>query len=355
MGNSIEKTSLERVLDAINHKESDRVPLMLLLSIYGAKESKIPIKEYFSKSENVVKAQLKMMKKYRNDCLYTFSYAPVEIEAFGGEVIFVEDGPPNSGEPIIKNLDKFLSQELPQINESKCLLRVLETTANLKQSVGNTVPIIGMVMSPFSIPVMQMGFERYLELIYYRRAEFDKLMQKNIEFCILWANAQLKAGATAICYFDPLASPTIIERETYLKTGFEIAKKTISAIEGPVATHLASGAALPVIDDIVATKSAIVGFGGDDNLEQIKRASSNKICLLGNLNGIEMASWTPQIAEDKVKELILGAGKNGGLIVSDGHGEIPYQVSEDVLMAISEAVKKWGQYPLKWSDDRDEA
>ena len=89
-------TSLERTMAAVNHQEPDRVPLFLFLSLYGAKELQIPVKDYFSKAENIVKAQLRMRNKYKNDCIYTFSYAPIEVEAFGGEVIFVEDGPPNS-------------------------------------------------------------------------------------------------------------------------------------------------------------------------------------------------------------------------------------------------------------------
>ena len=348
-------TSMQRVLTAIGHKEPDRVPLLLLLSLYGAKELQIPIKEYFSSPQNIVDAQLLMKKKYSNDCIYAFFYAPIEIEAWGGEVIFVEDGPPNSGEPFIKNISQLSNLEVPKITETKCLFKVLEATEKLKKEVGDSTPIIGVVMSPFSVPVMQMGFEKYLEILYFEPDNFHKLMQKNIEFCVSWANAQIKAGASAICYFDPLASHTIIDRETYIKTGFEVAKKTISLINGPTATHLASGIALPDINDIINTGTAILGFSSNDKIDEIKKASSNKICLLGNLNGIDMVNWDAKQTEFHIKNLIKGAGKNGGLLISDNHGEIPWQVPEEVLLAISEAVIKWGNYPLDWIGDCDEA
>ena len=64
--------SMERVLTALSHKEPDKVPLFLLLSLYGAKEMKKSIKDYFSSPEYVVEAQLRMQKKYKNDCFYTF-------------------------------------------------------------------------------------------------------------------------------------------------------------------------------------------------------------------------------------------------------------------------------------------
>lgn len=134
-------------------------------------------------------------------------------------MIFTEDGPPNSGEPVIKSFDQIAKLTVPGVKNSLPLQRVLETTRQIYQTVKGETPIIGVVMSPFSLPVMQLGFEKYLELLYFRKDEFNSLMKINEEFCVSWANAQLEAGATAICYFDPLASPTIIERDSYLKTG----------------------------------------------------------------------------------------------------------------------------------------
>ena len=342
--------SMERVMTALSHKEPDRVPVFHQLSHYGAKELGLPIKEYFSRPEYVAEAQLRMRKKYSNDCLNNFYYAPIETEAFGGEVIFTQDGPPNSGEPFIKDIGQIKNIAPPKINDSKPLQRVLETTRILKKSVGDEVPIIGVAMSPFSLPVMQIGFEKYLELLYFRKDEFDLLMKINEEFCVSWANAQLEAGATAICYFDPLASPTIIERSRYLETGHKTAQRTISQIKGATATHLASGISLPVLDDIVATGSIAIGFSEKDDIKAIKKLASGKISLIGNLNGIDMVNWDKEKTRKEVKKLIRQAAVGGGFILSDNHGEIPWQVPEDVILEISETVKEYGTYPIRAED-----
>jgi uroporphyrinogen decarboxylase len=68
-----------------------------------------------------------------------------------------------------------------------------------------------------------------------------------------------------------------------------------------------------------------------------------------------MMNWDAKQAEANVKNLIKGAGKSGGLLISDNHGEIPWQVPEEVLLAISESVNKWGNYPLNWIGGYDEA
>ena len=43
---------------------------------------------------------------------------------------------------------------------------------------------------------------------------------------------------------------------------------------------------------------------------------------------------------------IAKAGRGGGFILSDNHGEIPWQVPEEVLSTISETVHRDGRYPL---------
>ncbi len=79
-------------------------------------------------------------------------------------------------------------------------------------------------------------------------------------------------------------------------------------------------------------------------------------CLLrvldvtGNLNGVDMINWDYDSAEAHVKHVLSKAGQGGGLILSDGHGEIPYQVPEEALLGIRDAVDKWGTYPLEWVD-----
>lgn len=339
-------SSMERVLTTLGHQEPDRVPMFLLLSLHGAKELQLPIREYFSKADHVVEGQIRLREKFRNDCIYAFFHAPIETEAWGGEVIYHDDGPPNSGAPFIKDISKIKSLKPPVVGESKGLLRVCDAISQIKSRIGNEAPIIGVAMSPFSLPVMQMGFDKYLDLMYLHPEEFRQLMQHNEKFCIDWSNAQLAAGATAICYFDPVSSPTIIPREKYLETGYLVAKRTISQIQGPTATHFASGRCLGILDDVATTGTAVAGVSALEDLKVLKEKAKGKITLLGNLNGIEMRTWSQEKAEEEVRIAIEKAGAGGGFILSDNHGEIPFQVGEDTLMAISEAVRRWGEYPL---------
>jgi uroporphyrinogen decarboxylase len=339
-------TSAQRVFTTIGQSEPDRVPYFLLLSLHGAKELDMSIEEYFSKAQNVYDGQIKLREKYGHDCYYSFFYTPIEVEAFGADVIYSKDGPPNAGAPFL-NIEDIKDLKAPIVKESKSLQKVLEATAMLKKTAGDDVPIIGVVVSPFSLPVMQLGFDKYLDLIYNNRELFDKLMDINIEFCVNWSNAQLEAGATAICYFDPVSSSTIVPRDLYLQTGYEVAKRTIGAINGPTATHFASGNCIPIIKDVANTGTAVVGVSSLEDLAQLKKEADGKLTLLGNLNAIEMRHWSVEETEQKVKEAISKAAIGGGFILAENHGEIPWDIKEETLFAIRDAVLKYGTYPIK--------
>jgi uroporphyrinogen decarboxylase len=340
-------TSMERVLTALSHKEPDRVPVFLLLTMHGAKELGMGIREYFDNPEAVAEGQIRMQKKYQNDCYYAFYYAPIETEAFGAEVIYSEDGPPNSGIPFIRDFEQIKKLSSPDVAKTEVLQKVFKTIEILNKESNGTIPIIGVAMSPFSLPVMQLGFDKYFDLMHFHPELFQALMQVNERFCVDWSNAQLAAGATAICYFDPVSSSSMIPPDLYKKTGFEVAKKTLAQIKGPTATHFASGNCLPIADLVAQTGTAVAGISSKEDLGALKNAFRNKLSLLGNLNGIGMRKWTIPQTEEIVKEVIRIAAPGGGFILSDNHGEIPYQVPDDVLLAVTEAVHRYGQYPIQ--------
>ena len=343
--------SMERVLTTLGHQEPDRVPLFLLANMHGAKEMGLSLRDYYASAGNVIDGEMRLLEKFGSDCAYPFFYASLEIEAWGGDTIFSADGPPLCGAPVIRRPEDIDSLRPPEVESSPALRRVLDTISGLKQRLADQVPIIAVAISPFSLPVMQMGFDRYIELMHEQPDRFLKLMQANEEFSVNWANAQLAAGATAICYFDPVSSTTNIPREFYLGTGQQVAKRALARIKGPTATHMASGRCLPIIGDIADTGTAVVGVSILEDLAQLKAAAGGRVTLLGNLNGIEMRRWTPADAELPVKRAIAAAGPGGGFILSDNHGEIPFQVADETLLAIRAAVNRWGRYPLDWVQD----
>lgn len=293
---------------------------------------------------------MRMFAKYGSDVIAGTWFAPMEYEAWGGQILWFDDGPPNSGAPVIRDIETIPSLQPPRVGDLPRGRWMLEALAEMRRRVGPDVPILGGVVSPHSLPVMLMGFEAYLNVILERRDLYERLTAVVEEWTVAWGNAQLAAGATALAYFDPLASTTILAPDQYRETGFKVARRTIPRLQGPTVTLLASGRSLPVIDTIAQTGTLAIGPSVMDDLHEVVAATRGRLTIVGNLNGIEMRHWTQQQAEAKVRDLVRTAGPGGGLIVCDNHGEIPIGVPEDTILAISEAVRTWGRFPIAGGD-----
>lgn len=340
-------TSTERLLTTLGGGIPDRVPYFLPVTMHGALELGVPLDEYYRSGALVAEGQLRLRAKYRDDVLYPFFYGAIELEAFGGEVQFYPDGPPNAVGPLLSTPAGIRGLEAPDVRHSEVLRAPLEALRIVSSEVAGTALTVGVIMSPFSMPVMQLGFAEYLQLLHEDPALARHLVTINEGFAIDWANAQLAAGADAIGYFDPVASPTVLPHDLFRSSGLPVMRRCLAAINGPCAGLLASGLSLPLVDDLAAAAAVIVGASSDEDLRQVKTAAAGRLTVMGNLNGIEMRRWTPDQAHRITRDTIRQGAPGGGFILSDTHGEIPIQVPEDVLLAISDAVAEYGHYPVQ--------
>ena len=104
----------------------------------------------------------------------------------------MDDGPAQRRRPLSLNDPRdILSLEPPEVVGNRALEPVLEAISGLRRAVGEEIPIAGAIVSPFSLPIMQMGFESYINLIYERPELVERLMRINVEYCASWAEAQL--------------------------------------------------------------------------------------------------------------------------------------------------------------------
>ncbi|MHA1674866.1 MAG: uroporphyrinogen decarboxylase family protein [Promethearchaeota archaeon] len=336
-------TSMDRIVGTLQQKEVDRVPFILALTHHGAIELGISIEDYYKSPENVIKGQILLQEKYQDDAVMGANFFAMEIEGWGGDVLYSKDGPPNTGRPPIRDFEMIDSLASPSFDHLPSYQNTLDIIAGLKEHFGSSMPIVGGVLAPFSLPIVQMGFDRYIELIYEHPDEFKKLMELNIEYSSKWANAQTKAGATFIVSFNPLASSDMIPRDIFLDKGYPVAERTFQKMEGLYGIHLASGRATKTFHDLARLKPIVIGVSASDNVKDLLLSYEMGPTILGNLSGINMVKWTSEQTSQIVKDLLSDVKSLGRLILADNHGEIPYYVPESNLLAISQAMDQYGR------------
>jgi uroporphyrinogen decarboxylase len=97
-----------------------------------------------------------------------------------------------------------------------------------------------------------------------------------------------------------------------------------------------------VIEDLIGLGAAGVSCGADDSLAELKQRCRGRTAVVGALNGLLLRRWSPVEAAQAVRDTLDAVGRGGGFLLSDQHGEIPFQVSDEVLAAVAEAVRAHG-------------
>jgi len=77
----------------------------------------------------------------------------------------------------------------------------------------------------------------------------------------------------------------------------------------------------------------------------VKKEYGDRVCLLGNVDLNILGAGTPEETDEEVKYLIRNVAPGGGYILTSGNSLASY-LDPKCVMAMSNAVKKYGRYPI---------
>ncbi len=197
------------------------------------------------------------------------------------------------------------------------------------------------------------GFETLL-MDFLLDPEFaHELMDKVLTMSLKVARNAVRAGADVLVIADdyagnqgPFFSPAVAREFAIPRL-----KQMVDVIHeegGKVIKH-SDGHLMPILDQIVAT-----GVDGLNPMEplarmdmgEIKRRYGSRLCLIGNVDcGHLLPHGTTEEVESAVKDCIAQAGAGGGLILSSSNS-IHSSVNPANYLAMIQAVRKYGRYPL---------
>ena len=339
-------TGMERLVAAITGEKCDRVPVFLNLFDQGAKELGMPLKEYYSKGTNVAEGQLKMREKYGYDNIWGIFYAAKEVELLGSrEVLYVDDGPPNVGDYLIKHYDDVAKLEIPaDISSHPAFAEVRECLRILKGEVGGKYPICAYVGASTTLPVLLMGMEKWFELLFMGPPEVrDELLAKCSEFSKKELAAYREAGADLILYANSLGSTEIVSMEQFEKLTLPWMKRDLEGVDMNGMIYYSGSAKInPVLPQVIEAGFRVFSLSPFDDIAAAKRMLDGPGIIAGVINDIKLPDWSEAEIEAEVKR-IMEAGKNGGRFLL-GTGLMPYNIPEHKIRALCEAAYKFGSY-----------
>ena len=308
----------------------------------------MPLPQYLRDPAAMAEGQARLLERYGHDCVYAFAYGAAEAEAFGAEVENFENGSPNVARPPLTSASEIGALAPPDPEAYEALQRTLELIRLLAGRFKGRVPILADVIGPLGLPAMLLGMEAWLELLLFGDAGLrDHMLAVSEAFCLRWAGAQIAAGADAVGYFEPVASPEITTPEQLRSFALPALRRVAKQAPAPLVFSTAGARNLSLVPELADAGAACIVASAADNLREVKREAQGKIAVAGNLNNIAMVTWDAPEAERQVERCIEAAGAGGGYLLSDQHGEIAWQTRPEVLSAIVEAAHRWGTYPVE--------
>jgi uroporphyrinogen decarboxylase len=195
---------------------------------------------------------------------------------------------------------------------------------------------------------LSMGWETFSLALYDDRPFVEAVLDRYCDWMVVVAERVCAMGFDAFVSTDDMAfnSAPFFSRRVFRELVMPRFERVAAKITIPWIIH-SDGNILPFVDDLLSL--GVVGLHplekGAIDIAQVKRDYGQRLCLLGNVDLNLLGMATPEEVDREVRELIRIAGPGGGYIVTSGNSLASYVKPENAL-ALSTAVRRYGQYPL---------
>jgi uroporphyrinogen decarboxylase len=322
-------------------KPVDRVPVFVVLGAYAACLMQVNVADLYRDPDLYVAGQVALQKRFAFDLvLAPFDYSAL-AEAFGGEVLFFADGPPQVKRPAARNGAEALALPEPDCRQAR-LPVTLDAVKGLALRYQNEVPIIAAVCGPASLPSLVMGMEGWLETLFFDPPLAQALLEKTGIFWGHWVLALLEAGATAIMVTEAMATQEMLPGEVFVEKLLPQVQRMFAAFPGPFVFHGTGGSINHLLDKLSGLPNLLgVVVGSRDDLAHARQKLGPEKLLAGNLDNLALPSFTTEEVYRASLNCLKQAVPRGPFILANSGGDIPLNTPPENLEAIMAAARDY--------------
>lgn len=260
----------------------------------------------------------------------------VEAEAMGATVgLGTKINEPRVTEYPIKSVSEWRNLESLNINEKR--VKVVLDAIKILKSQKTEVPIIANLVGPVSTASSLMDPVDYYKELRKKPKEAHELMEFVTENLIIFAKAQIEAGADIIAISDPSGTGEILGPKLFGEFAVPYLNRIIKAIkdEAPGGTiiHIC-GKLRSVYSVLNSLESDVISFDSITSVKEVINNVDNK-AIMGNISTLALEKSSP----DTIKNLARVCIKNGVDILSPACG-IGARTKLENIQALVEAAKE---------------
>jgi uroporphyrinogen decarboxylase len=336
-------TPRERFGLLVIDEKPDRCNVMPLVTSHAAMVKGMKLRDYYTKGENMARAQIAAFEKYGHDAISIFSEVGIIAEAMGSEFEYPEKDLPIQRVPALEKMD--VEELKTPVPASDARLPVyLEAIEYAYDALGDKVPILAYIPAPFTTGMMLSDPNKFLMQTIKEPAHVESILDKSLAAAIELCYHVIDSGGLPIIV-DPLASSSVISPKAYGQYALPYEKRLIDFLHRydlDVVLHIC-GDTTPILDMLAETRADLISIDRVSMVDTIDKLSG-KMRIIGNFDTSQLAFSSPGAIAHEVKEMVgqsMNAAK--GYIAATGC-EVPVQSPCENVAAFVSTAKEIGWY-----------
>ena len=347
----------DRFLRAIRRQGPDRVPVVSCISSqYICRKAGVGVKDYLFDPRIKLETQCAFQDEHPEVMLVPgiypdFGCGVVEPSAFGCKLVQREDNPlspepvcPQAlrAEPGSRTIRDALDLAAPDPHTDGLLPQVLEQYRHFWDHLDRSyierfgyLDGFAFAMGPVETAALVIGYENFLLGLIDFPQEIHELLKRVTDFSITWLTTQQSVNGTLkrIYLFDH--TPARVGAEHFEQFIFPYLSRVCGEFPHAIKIfHICDRRIAHVVGRFPDMGIDVLYFAAD--ISEVKAAVGRRICLMGNLNPIELLlRSTPQQVIGEARRCIsIAADDDGGFLLAPSGALIPGTPVENIRATV---------------------
>ncbi|WP_369424343.1 uroporphyrinogen decarboxylase family protein [Methanooceanicella nereidis] len=331
--------SRERVMAVLNGEKTDRRAFVPILNLYGARLIGATMERYYRDPALYASGQAAILESFRPDILLSPLFYAGEGEAFGANLKFFPDQPPNIRKYPVSSADEFLELEFPDIDSQPTLQYIRESLRLTVERCNSDIPVASILLNPIDLPSMVLGMDAWLDALLFKSDLHASVFNRTIDHFVAYGNALLADGASLLVSSGGFLSSTVVTRDLVEKVVMPVLKKAFAQIDGPIVIHNGGSSILPFMDlyKDLPNVVALYANAGDD-LAKARRMIGDDIGLVGGMDGPSLDRFTPDEIYRRYAAILGDRREDPGFMLGTTGPDIPFDTPPENILAMIRAI-----------------
>lgn len=200
-------TPKQTLIATLNHEATEQVAWVPFAGVHAGKLLGYKASEVLQDGDKLFQSLMEVNKLYKPSGQPVIFDLQVEAECLGCELVWADDAPPSVAKHPLEGEDELETPCYCTIptKESGRIPMILDVMKRMKEAVGDTTALYGLICGPFTLATHLRGNDIFMDMY-----DDEEAVEKFLAYCnavaMKMADYYIEAGMDVIAVVDPLIS-----------------------------------------------------------------------------------------------------------------------------------------------------